>query len=73
MKPEDMARIIGSIVVERDFEEFRRDPKEYAKKLTSGDLSQEELRFLRNFYIINTIKEYMEKLDIRIRRVTKGQ
>lgn len=61
-----MAKVIGQLALKPgDIEKLREDVDKYVAELTNEKLSDEERRFLKDYYITDIIAEYTKKLGIK--------
>ncbi|MGH9982613.1 MAG: hypothetical protein ACRD8W_01500 [Nitrososphaeraceae archaeon] len=66
MNPDGMIKVIGTLAVHPEkLNDFRDDPDGFVFGITGDRPDEEELRFFRDYYIIDILKEFGEKLDIR--------
>lgn len=64
--PDGMQKIVGILVTHPElFDSFRYQLVEFAKAQTGAELSEEEKVFLHNPYIVDLIKDFIERIDIK--------
>jgi hypothetical protein len=65
MNPDSMIKVIGTLAVKPEtVDDFRNDPSGFVLAITGENPDEEELRFFRDYYIIDILKEFGKKLDI---------
>lgn len=67
--PEGMSKLIGTLALnpQEKYESFRYDPAEFIRSegISDKELSDEEIRFLRNPYILDMIKDFIYRISIK--------